>query len=60
MHSFVACFPFEYQITDDEGAILDVLVVVSSHGFVELCCSKVGGQPFLFCAINLKFSGVVY
>jgi len=59
MHSFLAFFPFEYQITDHKGTILDILVVISSHGFEILCCMKVGNQPFLFYAIDFKFSGVV-
>ena len=59
MHSFLACFPFEYQITNHEGAILDVLVVVSPYGLEILCCSKAGGQPSLFYAVDFQFSGVV-
>jgi len=59
MHSFLTCFPLEYQITDHEGAILDVLIVVPSHGFKVLSSLKAAGQPFLFCAINFKFSSVV-
>ena len=59
VHSLLACFPFEHQIIDDEGAILDVPVVVSSNGLEILCCSKAGSQASLFCAVDLEFFGEV-
>ena len=40
MRSFLACFPPEYQITDHEGTVFDVPVVISPDGFEILCCLK--------------------
>ena len=59
MHSLLACFPLEYQITDHEGAVFDILVVVPSNGLEILCCWEAKSQASFFCAVDFEFSSEV-
>ena len=52
-------FPAEYQVTDREGSLLDIVILVSPQALEVLGCANTCDQVLFFQAINIFLSGNV-